>query len=900
MLNHKRICWAVIATFLVVLSIMIAPKTIFAQEAQENKAPMRMTINNENPLLLSPLYGNDESNGIWWNNTLEGAWNAIPEDIKPHAAIELHPAKVCKPTSCIPRDSETLRAWYVSMLDKAQELNIPVFLVIMSAGERNTVPVEWLDAQFAKYSVLKGVLNIENYWIYNDQLAPHSADYLKVCAKYGGYFIWHDHQVWFWETVLNDQSFFDACKKYHKNLILATKNTPITDDPGTDSIVSGAWLSGLCDNWGASTDTWKWWEKHYTNVFETGRPRDMRSYASEPEAMIAMEMMNVYTGGGTVYNFECAAYTFMTNDVPTPAFTKGIVPFFRHVLANPAPTKEEVINRSKVVFWNGEGRFSAISRGFYNGLNSVDHTMPLYTTGRYHIMPVIVEKMTREEVERIFPQAEIVTKRSSELGGKTAFFNSKYPELYTGTGYAQRVGNWWYAYNSAINVNTDQTVNLPMYVNNTQGLKIDFTPHTYAMVKEDPAHLTVSLNNYRTDKTEMWNVAGDFHANKSWKAEELVLARWISEHLSTNTPDNEMRTTTLTFTGITNQPQITITGDQDHYRVEQAYNEQNHELVVTVRHNGLVTLSLDTEGTGPVALPEADEYDPSTTNLAFAKEARQSSTAYGGDASRAVDGNTDGNFGHNSVTHTSEGGNNPWWEVDLGKTHPIAKVVIYNRTDTEPQRLSNFDVVLLDANNAPVHRQSVDRLEGPSIELAVPSVEAQKVRVELKKNATPLSLAEVEVYSPKKPAPEVVPPVETPEAPGNEPGTTPVAPEPEVPGVPEGNPGTTPGTETPAPQPDNNDGQNTPEPTAPEVQPGNAEDNAGDAPVTNEAEGVVTEVDPTANPAEDANQESGSSNSTQTKPVSIVNTSDPLLAAELGIAGLVSALSICGIVFRKK
>lgn len=55
-------------------------------------------------------------------------------------------------------------------------------------------------------------------------------------------------------------------------------------------------MSGLCDNWGSSTDTWKWWEKHYTNTFETGRARDMRSYASEPESMIAMEMMNVYTG----------------------------------------------------------------------------------------------------------------------------------------------------------------------------------------------------------------------------------------------------------------------------------------------------------------------------------------------------------------------------------------------------------------------------------------------------------------------------------------------------------------------------------------------------------------------------------------------------------------------------
>ncbi|WP_410254415.1 glycoside hydrolase family 98 domain-containing protein, partial [Streptococcus pneumoniae] len=75
-----------------------------------------------------------------------------------------------------------------------------------------------------------------------------------------------DHEKWFWETIMNDPTFFEASQKYHKNLVLATKNTPIRDDAGTDSIVSGFWLSGLCDNWGSSTDTWKWWEKHYTNT----------------------------------------------------------------------------------------------------------------------------------------------------------------------------------------------------------------------------------------------------------------------------------------------------------------------------------------------------------------------------------------------------------------------------------------------------------------------------------------------------------------------------------------------------------------------------------------------------------------------------------------------------------
>ncbi|HGR9571781.1 TPA: glycosyl hydrolase family 98 C-terminal domain-containing protein, partial [Streptococcus pneumoniae] len=711
----------------------------------DNRVQMRTTINNESPLLLSPLYGNDNGNGLWWGNTLKGAWEAIPEDVKPYAAIELHPAKVCKPTSCIPRDTKELREWYVKMLEEAQSLNIPVFLVIMSAGERNTVPPEWLDEQFQKYSVLKGVLNIENYWIYNNQLAPHSAKYLEVCAKYGAHFIWHDHEKWFWETIMNDPTFFEASQKYHKNLVLATKNTPIRDDAGTDSIVSGFWLSGLCDNWGSSTDTWKWWEKHYTNTFETGRARDMRSYASEPESMIAMEMMNVYTGGGTVYNFECAAYTFMTNDVPTPAFTKGIIPFFRHAIQNPAPSKEEVVNRTKAVFWNGEGRISSLN-GFYQGLYSNDETMPLYNNGKYHILPVIHEKIDKEKISSIFPNAKILTKNSEELSSKVNYLNSLYPKLYEGDGYAQRVGNSWYIYNSNANINKNQQVMLPMYTNNTKSLSLDLTPHTYAVVKENPNNLHILLNNYRTDKTAMWALSGNFDASKSWKKEELELANWISKNYSINPVDNDFRTTTLTLKGHTgHKPQINISGDKNHYTYTENWDENTHVYTITVNHNGMVEMSINTEGTGPVPFPTPDKFNDGNLNIAYAKPTTQSSVDYNGDPNRAVDGNRNGNFNSGSVTHT-RADNPSWWEVDLKKMDKVGLVKIYNRTDAETQRLSNFDVILYDNNRNEVAKKHVNNLSGESVSLDFKEKGARYIKVKLLTSGVPLSLAEVEVF----------------------------------------------------------------------------------------------------------------------------------------------------------
>jgi len=70
---------------------------------------------------------------------------------------------------------------------------------------------------------------------------------------------------------------------------------------------------------------------------------------------------------------------------------------------------------------------------------------------------------------------------------------------------------------------------------------------------------------------------------------------------------------------------------------------------------------------------------------------RQSSVDFGGEPARAVDGNTDGNYGKGSCTHTkNEKG--AWWEVRFRKPRYVDRVVIWNRQDCCAERLSNFVV----------------------------------------------------------------------------------------------------------------------------------------------------------------------------------------------------------------
>jgi len=105
-----------------------------------------------------------------------------------------------------------------------------------------------------------------------------------------------------------------------------------------------------------------------------------------------------------------------------------------------------------------------------------------------------------------------------------------------------------------------------------------------------------------------------------------------------------------------------------------------------------------------------------SSNIARRGEASQSSTAFDGPARFAIDGNTDGHFDQSRTTTHTGSSTDPWWEVDLKSSQPVERVVLWNRTDASPDRLSNFRIVLLDENRAPLWQQQVQPAPSPSAE----------------------------------------------------------------------------------------------------------------------------------------------------------------------------------------
>ncbi len=109
---------------------------------------------------------------------------------------------------------------------------------------------------------------------------------------------------------------------------------------------------------------------------------------------------------------------------------------------------------------------------------------------------------------------------------------------------------------------------------------------------------------------------------------------------------------------------------------------------------------------GPLNNDQALQWAPITrdwADLALFKGAGAVQSDGASNANLAVDGNTDGDYAHGSVTLTPQQ-SQPWWQVDLGTSQSMRHVRVWNRTDRGcgsaacSTRLANFYVFVSDVD----------------------------------------------------------------------------------------------------------------------------------------------------------------------------------------------------------
>ena len=100
-------------------------------------------------------------------------------------------------------------------------------------------------------------------------------------------------------------------------------------------------------------------------------------------------------------------------------------------------------------------------------------------------------------------------------------------------------------------------------------------------------------------------------------------------------------------------------------------------------------------------------------NHALSGTASEIGVDFNGVPERAIDNNTDGNWGSSSTTHTT-GSTNPWWEVDLGASKKISLVRFWKRTDCCADQGADVKISILAADRSVVETFTHD---GPAADL---------------------------------------------------------------------------------------------------------------------------------------------------------------------------------------
>jgi len=138
-----------------------------------------------------------------------------------------------------------------------------------------------------------------------------------------------------------------------------------------------------------------------------------------------------------------------------------------------------------------------------------------------------------------------------------------------------------------------------------------------------------------------------------------------------------------------------------------------------------VRIELPREGT--LTLAEVQVF-ANGENVALKGSAKQSSIAFDGDAKRAIDGKTNARYESGTQTHTEEGEDNPWWELDLKSDQPVSEIAVWNRQGYE-DRLDGFTLTVLDESRHELFRKTGIAAPRLSSKIAVPSDPAAGVRV---------------------------------------------------------------------------------------------------------------------------------------------------------------------------
>ncbi|MEO3853830.1 glycosyl hydrolase family 98 C-terminal domain-containing protein [Acrocarpospora sp. B8E8] len=593
---------------LLVTWIGVSPVTLAQPAAAAGgvvDAPLRLTIDNKNPLLITQLligYNFGQDPGFrrdlneGWN--IKQAWAALPDELKRHTAFVLHPGH----NRWADASPAVTRRWVEDNLAEGRDLGIPMLVLW---GESPTAPAdryEWIEKLYQTYPNFAGTVVSELTNTLNDL-----PKILELANRYGGFHILGSmEEANLLGAKLEDPAFWGSLTRYSKNFILDPKNIHENFDTANAQAL-GAWMAGAVGNWGPYFDGYAYYG---CNVFGQGSSgslsRGDRCSRSQPETVYAMAMLDQWQNGATIFHLENHLDTPAPNNLYTPAFYQSVLPAMRYMLTHAGPTKDEVIAKTKVAFSEREGTIGSLSdtvsarnarTTFYDLYEKVPDALGsqqlwyyLRSSGRYGIIPRLPKLTGQDVIDKIGTVLTKSTYNAQLISGdaKKAFFDERYPKISSGDAFAQQWSGHWLVYNSRYwdNVNQDAALHL----NGKTFTQVDMpemTPHTYAMLDEGDQKLSVLVDNYRSDRSQ------DLLRDGGRRDMEFI-RNYPKYAYVPNAADDALRTTKIQVHA-TVQPVLTISGYDGQYTYTQEWNARTGVYTLTLRHNGVVQFDLATK-----------------------------------------------------------------------------------------------------------------------------------------------------------------------------------------------------------------------------------------------------------------------------------------------------------------
>ena len=544
-----------------------------------------------------------------WADQPQEIIDLIPMDIRPFVVINLSLS-----TSVLGnRGYDCAESW----LNTCAQNGIWA-MVQVSSGIQNAFAIDTdlnsYESLYIKYPNFIGYNFCEQAWGFDSttfqQRLNLFTNLLEMGHKYGGYLYVNDNfsisNAGFntISKLKSNTDFANATKVYKANMIYGNKFTHSFGYYDNESGALGAFLSGHAGNYAIRYDMYSWaWSGNgqiFGAVAPARNPDGNRPVFACPEAVMGIPIVEhlMLTGATVIDGPEVPWMSTLFGSYKLPPFDNMIADIFRKVQDGTIriPAVTEVAARTKVVFVNDVD--ANTTDALFSDLYAMDGTLMtnrtwLKKSGRYAIIPQLYSG-SADEISLFSPGTVIVKKSQYKTlwpteSQKVTQFNSLYPVVSTGDLYVSRQNSSLYAYNPWLNSNITTSASIPLRYNTCDSVELSYEAHTFSVINESANKLQIYLNNYRTDKNQLWT---EYPNDFSWYA----LQTTILPQFATNPPDGTLRTSVIKVNGSTSQPAYALTDRGSHKASTSSISWANGVYTLTVVHNGPVDITIDCAG----------------------------------------------------------------------------------------------------------------------------------------------------------------------------------------------------------------------------------------------------------------------------------------------------------------